>query len=426
MKVHKVSAWAEMKHSRYRTSWKACRNACLLVIVVSMFAERQVLWVQPYAEEELAITESSEISRDIVSGSSVKKPPRGAREASKIPIIFTGPLPGGIGNQLSCAFQSIGIARRHHFEYYFPPLRTRKGLHPVSPDSVFDLSNVRKFVPKLHTVLPAVCNEENGGKYDIQIVLDYVSPPSNTSLTPDRKQLRSRNGVRINMRRYSLDAIADLDGEIRRVLDSRPRRERDLDSHRPAICVHAGIHAARPDYSIAPAFLPSKKYRDAAGQWPLERMAVIHLRYDEHIRACGKGPPKGVDPLHHVCLLRHRQLKTYWAPHAEYVSKVSHELTGTGVTSLYLTKSQYMEQEAWDNLAKAFRRDAGFQIEESAANHYSEEELNYVERELARNCRYFIAEARSTWSRTVVAMRNRPSRTRERAIQMFFSDEHDP
>lgn len=430
LKVRKFPGRTQSKNDRRRTLWKAGRSAGVIVILFLIVSEQQVFLSRRLSE----ILVQNSLGNSEHSFQLVETPKRFGRQPievrkerpPQIPIIYTGPLPGGVGNQLSCAFQSLGIARKHHLEYYLPPLRTRKGLHPISPDSVFDLSNVRRLVPKLHIQLPSVCDEGRGGKFDVQILLDYVSPPANTSLTPDPKQLKSQTGVQVRMRRYSLDAIVNLQDEIRQILAARPERERKKDSGREAICVHAGIHAARPDYKVAPAFLPSKKYRKAAMRWPLATMAVVHLRYDEHIRACGKGPPNGKDSLHHVCLLRHRLLETYWVPHLQYVARVAQELKGTGVTSLYLTKSQYMEQKAWENLAGAFTRKTNFHIEESASSFYKGEELNYVERELARASHFFIAEARSTWSRTVVAMRNSQSRTRERAIQMFFADEHDP
>jgi N-glycosylase/DNA lyase len=114
-------------------------------------------------------------------------------------------------------------------------------------------------------------------------------------------------------------------------------------------------------------------------------------------------------------------LDTLWVPHGVYADRAARELRRNGVQHVYMTRSKYMPEASWNNLGRRMRAERQLQVVDSASTHYEEEELNYVEREIATRSRYFIAEARSTWSKTVVWSRNN-SETFVQAIDLF--EEH--
>jgi hypothetical protein len=346
---------------------------------------------------------------------------RDVRRLSRLPVIITGPLAGGVGNQIEVALQHLGLARKHRLDYYFPPMRTRTKLQPLNAGSVWDLTSLSGIVRRIHTRIPAACDTAAGGKFDVRVLVDIKAPPSNTSMTVQKRSLTAKTGVVVNIGRRALDGVGNLREEIQHILLQRPAAALAEDAARTAICVHLGIHSARSDSSLAPFLRPNSRVQRIAKMWPLDTMGVMHLRHDESREGCGRGPPRGVDPLQHVCLLRNGVLDTLWVPHGVYADRAARELRRNGVQHVYMTRSKYMPEASWNNLGRRMRAERQLQVVDSASTHYEEEELNYVEREIATRSRYFIAEARSTWSKTVVWSRNN-SETFVQAIDLF--EEH--
>jgi hypothetical protein len=329
-----------------------------------------------------------------------------AERLQKLPIIISGPLPGGVGNQIEVALQHIGLAHRQGFEYFFPPMMTRTNHLPVNAGDVWELTSLRGAVGKIHTTIPPACDVNAGGKWDIFVQVNTKTLQKDATDLHLSASTEKDESVTVNIHRYGLQEIQDLRRQFVNVLLSRNPRLQEANSERSAICVHLEIHSAPSSYSFAPLLRPNKTIQKLAQQWHLDTLGVLHLRFDESKQGCGAGAPQSIDPLRHVCLLQNGPLSALWIPHAVYVKKITTTLMHHGVREVYLTRSKYMPEVAWQNLRETFRKRRKLRVAKSAAGRYDEEVLNYLERELATKCKFFVSEARSTWSRTVVQARN--------------------
>lgn len=324
-----------------------------------------------------------------------------------VPVVLSGPLPGGTGNQLEVAYEHINIVHKNGFEYHFPSIVPREHGGSIPADVAWDLTDLRKRLPKVHSELPAACDSKSGGTWDVRIevnkeqqrVHDNSSQPKILKIAGYRNET-----VVFRIPRYGLEDIRELRQNILDAVWTHSKPSLLLKySKRSAICLWVEIHAAKPDVSFASSLRPSQRIQRLAMQWPLKTLGVVHFRFDEH--ACGAGPPPGVDASRHVCVLQVGVIATKWVPVSEYAQKVSQKLVANGVTMVYLTKSKYMPEDAWNNIENAFRNAKMVKVAESAWGKFDAVTLNFLERELATRCRYFLAEARSTWSQTIVVAR---------------------
>lgn len=321
-----------------------------------------------------------------------------------LPTILSGPLPGGIGNQLEVVFEHINVVHKYNFEYYFPPIIPRDNGNSISADQAWDLANLKMRLTKVHTTIPAACDSNKGGMWDVRIEADLMLRKQNySSLAENLVGYRNETAI-FKIPRYGLEGIRNFRQSLLAVLSHRNSSSSlRKPSKRDAVCVWLGIHSAQPDVSFAPLLRPSSRIQRLAMLWPLKSLGVIHLRYDEHV--CSAGPPPGINPLHHVCVLKVGAKATKWVPIADYVQKVSRKLIDSGVTTIYMTRSRYIPEETWNNVRNAFRSSKLVKVAESAWGKYDDVTLNFLERELATKCQYFLAEARSTWSASIAIAR---------------------
>lgn len=336
------------------------------------------------------------------------------------PIIVGGDLAGGFGNQVEVMLQQVSLIAKHSgTEYLVPPLRKRVGGKLVPPDEVWNFGSLGKLIKKLHKDTPAVCDAQVGGKWDV-----VVMPPAQAVRTSYKESKQpgilsstlARNGTVYATLEYRYGMTSLSPGALRpfleRLLEYRSSKSTpamaERDAKRSAVCVYLGIHSHDVALEYAKFLQPSSKYSEISSTWPLQSMAVIHLRYDEMKGGCGSGPPVGIDPAKHVCTFKETGVReTVWIPQTTYVAKLSNLFKSKRISVVYLTKSPYMTEQAWNALRQEFKKVPRLKVARNAGEDgYTGEDLNYVERALATRCRLFIAEARSTWSATVKAIRS--------------------
>jgi hypothetical protein len=108
-----------------------------------------------------------------------------------------------------------------------------------------------------------------------------------------------------------------------------------------------------------------------------------------------------------VCIQdRSRGKLQRWIEVDRFASELEDFLLRRGVRDLYLTKSSYIPEQTWRAIVEKFKRRGRVGLAKSASELYSGEWLNHVERQLAIDARIFIPEGFSTWSSTVLDIRN--------------------
>lgn len=132
----------------------------------------------------------------------------------------------------------------------------------------------------------------------------------------------------------------------------------------------------------------------------MHRVAVWHLRYDEHL-CFENGATRYSQDF--VCLRKRLSIDTgtiFWAPVRDVVMSLNKILQKNFVTQLYIAFSPYVPKQLKMQLVQNLKPITGLLplMEGMASNH---EELNFMERELAINANTFIGDVASTWSTTI-------------------------
>jgi hypothetical protein len=325
-----------------------------------------------------------------------------------LPIVLSGEILGGFGNQIELILQHLRLANKFQVEYVFPAMLPRKGGSSIPASNVWDVSRLRTLLPGVHTSLPPACDIASGGKMDV-LVSAARANSGIQSMSVDQTSIDSETVV-LNVSRYALDHVQDFRALISGILSQRPERRRQRDRGRRTICVYLSAHTASADWKIAPYLKANSSIVASANRWPLSSVGLVHLRYDE--QACGIGAPTGVDPHTHVCLMRTHvpggrrgRENAIWVPMEEYASTLQQLMSDNGATSLYPAMSMYVPAQTQQNLLQILTK-KGVTVATSASKYFADDTLNLVEREIALRCRFFGAEAFSTWSVSIVRMRN--------------------
>lgn len=323
-----------------------------------------------------------------------------ASTKERMRIILTGVVPGGLGNQFETILEHLSVVKQHKLEYVFPHMISRKGLVPIPPETVWNLDKLRKVVPTLHWSAPSQCRKQTSQRLDLHVSSKpNLTESNNFSM---RVVKRSNAVIHVEISRYGLQHVRDLREMIKKL--AVEAADKSINGSQLVVCMEVSPHVHEADWKISPYLQASNDIAAAARKWPLSRLGVVHLRYDEH--RCGKGPPRGVDPNNHICVLAQKSRVVLWIPLDRYVQALQNIMTKHQVNWIYLTKSPYMPPAMWEKLKSSFEKNAVLKVARTAALDYHGETLNYVEREIAFQCRLFLGESHSTWSKAIMYSRN--------------------
>jgi hypothetical protein len=330
----------------------------------------------------------------------------GASKPTPIPIIVSGDVGGGTGNQIEHMLGHIALVRKFKLDFIMPQIIPRTSSVALRPSDVWDLALLQRSLPgHVYETVPQVCNSVPGRHAHVLITKrdnDGAAGDPAIYVAPESLQ---QDTIRVVIDRGGLNSVPDI-----RLFVMDLIRRRSL--HTPyvnntAICVHLGIFSHGADWDFAPLLASAPAIVKAARKWPLDTMGVVHLRYDEN--RCLRWFPKR---LHHskvICVMVEKLDNTgyvRWVPTEEYASTIARAVRENGVGTLYIAKSAYMPAAAWNSLRSALEVVEGIKLARPAGMEYENDLLNFVEREIARRCLFFIADVRSTWSQTIVRMRD--------------------
>jgi hypothetical protein len=255
-------------------------------------------------------------------------------------IILTGKTGGGIGNQMQDVLEQLELVTKFETLYVLPGSTPRSGGSPVPPEDVWNVDNLeRQLEAAVFRRLPDVCSESAGGKFDVTFTrVDAVARDDVAGMEIVRSSLHTGKGVRVKFLRKGLEKVDDLRAVLTALLLKTPREVQRRDLRRRALCVYVDNHAAGSFWKFGQYMIPSEKYMRIARQWPLESMAVVHLRYEElDKRGCSAGPPPGKDSRHHVCV-KPRSGVVRWVPHKVYAERVAKYLDANDIDTVYFTQ----------------------------------------------------------------------------------------
>lgn len=163
----------------------------------------------------------------------------------------------------------------------------------------------------------------------------------------------------------------------------------------------AGSHGDEYLYAHMHFLDAHPRFAAAARRWPLNALAVVHVRYDEEL--CDADD----HDVSHVCVRAHKDgparnanPPVYWAPIDEYVQALVKTVTKVQIKSLYIAASPYVPVKTVMKLREMFAHHV--RVERMASTVFDDEaDINFLERELAIRARVFIGDFGSTWSGTV-------------------------
>ena len=162
-----------------------------------------------------------------------------------------------------------------------------------------------------------------------------------------------------------------------------------------------GIKAHEYLYSFLHHISASEHIVHLASERRPNKMAVLHLRYDERECFGTLGATRGIREKR-VCIRTsidggHRDV-VYWAHANELVSAVHRAMQSQHVNSLYIASSPYVPAATLQNLRASFSKRVSLEETVSGVDHIT---MNFVERELAIRAKVFVGDLASTWSGTV-------------------------
>jgi hypothetical protein len=293
-------------------------------------------------------------------------------------IVLVGTVgTSGFGNQIEMYLRHLTVAREMQLPIVLPFAFPRQdGWHsypPLPPEIVFDFdeleghgsSRVDALRPSVLRRIPSECTQSQRNATKGKKILSPWPFGVHASITDDVTRLVRAQGT-------------------------------------STVCLRVGTNNGRADWSLWGTYLKmAKMYLQIAGEhWDIAKLGVVHLRWHEHF--C-QTAPSGVDVNKSICLHK-------WISMVEFVDKVDMVLTKQNATSVYFTKSLYMPETAYSNLIAVFRSRSSLAIATRAEHRLAgldlvPEQISYVEREIARQSKYFIAPTTSTWARTIIRLR---------------------
>lgn len=352
---------------------------------------------------------------------------------------------GGIGNQLYCLIEGIALARRSHVTLIIPSIAARQLSNLANRPPVayaghlfWDASTLSRAVP-LAPSLPPACH----GRFHRFYQVSRSSSPPKHPLSVHTISSRARHEVCFHVGgRHEDETVHECAARGLRGVSfhsrSLPLRHHPDDSfvrelaglrrdnsaqapgsrlHGPAanepVCVFVDGHSfdrAGPFpqeylYSFLHYVEPARVIRDHAtqvlkvGKASLNKLAVLHLRYDE--RECFGKHAQGKNDR--VCLRVRLEVgradTVYWAGVGEFAGAVSRLMKREGVEGLYLAASPYAPENIVDGLKTALGKSV--RLVPTASEDLDHDVQNFVERELAVGAKLFIGDYGSTWSGTV-------------------------
>jgi hypothetical protein len=319
------------------------------------------------------------------------------RDATRIPIILTGETRGGTGNQIENIVEHLSIVRHQNLDgYVLPGMRSREG-EIVPFGQIWNLTLLRQVFPNIYEKPPDECIEEAGGKIDVYYDILRENPGDYLRVI-DQDSLAEKTVI-VTRGREVLSPPFDLHAEIVDLLRMRSDEQQQLDKDRNVACVHVNIHAALPDWSIAPYLRLGRKYVRAASAWPLDELGFVHLRWDEIF--CAEGSEKAIkEGL--ICLrVSLPGTKQVWISVEHYATIIESIMKKHSLTNLYVARSPYLPTAIWAHFQRTLSAIENLILVPRATEFYEGENLNYVEREIATRSRLFIGESGSSWSRTI-------------------------
>jgi hypothetical protein len=373
-----------------------------------------------------------------------------------LPMILSGDVGGGLGNQIEHILGHLASSQQSKAPLDFgelvqlillhtlnefrlsllvqrkgeremqkvmnqPNLSVRRNFHLVWPriiprgnpnlrvraDSVWDFDALQDVLSsRLFVELPDQCNSSMGGHVDVRI--DHrrgILAKRHSGIHVIPESLAEKT-IRVEIDRNGLSNVSDVREFIMDLLSHRSVGVINNLS-RTVICVDADYFTSKAAWKFAPYLVHVQSIVQAAKSWPLEILGVVHLRWDEH--RCIPGPTQVENPYAYVCVLRMRRSRSeaivQWVSIAKYTSAIARVMRLNGVSEVYMAKSSYVPETTWDLIRIALGKGENLTLARRAEHDYKDDVLNYVERELARRCRYFIGDYGSSWSFSVVKMR---------------------
>jgi hypothetical protein len=334
---------------------------------------------------------------DRMDGAPTTAPGIQKRDAKRIPIILTGETRGGTGNQIENIVEHLSIVRNQNLDgYVLPDMRSRDGEF-VPFGQIWNLTLLQKVFPNIYEKPPDDCIEEAGGKIDVDYDIARENPGDYLRVI-DPDSLAAKTIV-VTRGREVLSPPFDLHAEVMDLLRMRSEERKQLDKDRKVACVHVSIHAAVPDWSIAPYLRLGRKYVKAASAWPLDELGFVHVRWDEIF--CAEGSEKAIEE-NLICLRTSIPgTKQAWMSVNRYATIIQSIMRKHSITKLYVARSPYLPTVIWSHFQKTLSALENLNLVPGAAEFYEGENINYVEREIATRSRLFIGESGSSWSRTI-------------------------
>jgi hypothetical protein len=322
-------------------------------------------------------------------------------------VILMGETSGGTGNQIENIVEHISLVREHHFDgYVLPNMKPRKGL-PIPGGDVWDLKSLRRILPRVYATIPKECNQSLGGKVDIYYNI-LRDKPGYLNRTIDSQSLASKT-VTVSRGRETLGPPFDMRHEILELLSLRSENQKSRWKSRAAVCVRVGIHTVHPDWRLAPFLQLHEKYVSAARQWPLRKLGVVHLRWDE-IWCSRDSEIQSKDGF--ICLRVSLPGKTHvWIPVKKYARFIHDQMLNHSIENMYFARSPYLPNQTWSLLHDSLRSFKTIKFAKHASEIYKGEDLNFIERQIAVASRLFIGESGSSWSFSVAKIRGKKGLT---------------
>jgi hypothetical protein len=147
----------------------------------------------------------------------------------------------------------------------------------------------------------------------------------------------------------------------------------------------------------------------AVSSWPLATLGVIHLRYDS--AKCGKeSRPSQLNPERAICIVKDSNVisprRIAWIDSLTYVTAVNRVMAENNVKSVYLSRDPSFPDLVFKHLTYAMGMIGSLKLEASAAWNHEGDNLKLIEWELSRQCRFFLADSDTPWSRSIIFARN--------------------
>lgn len=367
-----------------------------------------------------AVNETIQQPAAVVPRESTVRPPRKkstrSTQVNTSPLVLGFSVHGGVGNQIYDMLEALYLVRHVNAVMLVPSVLPRTDIEGESivrsGSRVWDLARLRMGTrgKPVYPYLPPRCRRRIHMLY-LFIRRNARAPTAGTIPTEVRHSAcalaRAAPGA---PRKLDCDSLfASTIVRVRRqnlTLGGDDTYIRELRNVRGCVWISGHTYdragADGDEYLYAHMHFLDTHARIAkvARKWPLDKLAVVHVRYDEEL--CDPELHNGT----HICVRVHKDghynpvPPVYWPPVSDYASGIASVVLRNGATSIYIAASPYVPVETVMALRKEFGRH--LKVERMGSLVFDDEaDLNFLERELAIRARVFVGDFGSTWSGTV-------------------------